>query len=336
MPVTIFAYPVAHAVSEGANITPAAPAADSKIFVAGHRGLVGSAIVRKLESAGYSNLLLRTSKELDLRNSTDVSAFFEAEKPEFVFLAAAKVGGIMANDTYRGDFIRDNLLIQLNVIDSARRNGAAKLMFLGSTCIYPREAPQPIKEDYLMTGPLEPTNSAYAVAKIAGLEMIDAYRTQYGFNGISIMPTNLYGPQDSFDPETSHVLPALIRRIHVAKMEGANQITIWGTGTPLREFMHCDDLADAALWLMSNYDDTQMLNVGTGEEISILDLAILISKVVGFEGEIATDPSKPDGTPRKLCDVTRLMNLGWRPKITLEDGIRSTYDWFLENEAKKS
>ncbi len=325
------AFQEAHAVSEEARVTPAAPAPNSKIFVAGHRGLVGSAIVRKLESSGYGNLVARSSKELDLRDASAVETFFEAEKPEFIFLAAAKVGGILANDTYRGEFIRDNLLIQLNVIDAARRHGADKLLFLGSTCIYPRDAPQPICEDYLMTGPLEPTNSAYAVAKIAGLEMIDAYRIQYAFNGISIMPTNLYGPQDNFDPETSHVLPALLRRFHEAKVDGEEAVTIWGTGTPLREFMHCDDLADAALWLMENYDDGQMLNVGTGEEISILDLATLISKVVGFEGEIRTDTSKPDGTPRKLCDVTRLMNLGWRPKISLEDGIRSTYEWFLEN-----
>ncbi len=331
MRVTIYAYQEARAVSEGASVTPAAPAPDSRIYVAGHRGLVGSAIVRKLEGSGYGNLIARTSKELDLRDAGSVDAFFEAEKPEFIFLAAAKVGGILANDTYRGDFIRDNLLIQLNVIDAARRHGADKLLFLGSTCIYPRDAPQPIREDYLMTGPLEPTNSAYAVAKIAGLEMIDAYRTQYGFNGISIMPTNLYGPQDNFNPETSHVLPALIRRFHEAKVDGAEAVTIWGTGAPLREFMHCDDLADAALWLMENYDDGQMLNVGTGEEISILDLATLISNVVGFEGDIGTDTSKPDGTPRKLCDVTRLMNLGWRPKINLEDGVRSTYEWFLKN-----
>lgn len=326
------AYQEARAVSEGARVTTAAPAPGSKIYVAGHRGLVGSAIVRTLEASGLSNIIARTSVELDLTDASGVNAFFEEEKPEFLFLAAAKVGGILANDIYRGDFIRDNLLIQVNVIDAARRNGAAKLLFLGSSCIYPREAPQPLREDYLMTGPLEPTNSAYAVAKIAGLEMIDAYRAQYGFNGISIMPTNLYGPRDNFDPETSHVLPALIRRIHEAKCEDADAVTIWGTGAPLREFLHCDDLADAALWLMCNYDEGQMLNVGTGKEISILELAALISSVIGFKGEIRTDPSKPDGTPRKLCDATRLTNLGWRPKIGLEDGIRSTYDWFLENE----
>lgn len=317
---------------ERASIAPAAPAKDSKVYVAGHRGLVGSAILRKLQEKGYTNLPVRTSKELDLRDADRVESFFAEEKPEFVFLAAAKVGGILANDTCPGDFIRDNLLIQLNVIDAALRHGARKLLFLGSTCIYPRDARQPMKEEDILTGPLEPTNSAYAIAKIAGLEMIRAYRDQYGFNGISIMPTNLYGPGDNFDPETSHVLAALLRRFHEAKETGAEQVTIWGTGKPLREFMHSDDLADAAVWLMENYDDGQMLNVGTGEEISILDLAKLVAKVIGFEGEIETDPSKPDGTPRKLCDTKKLRNLGWAPKITLEDGIRSTYQWFLENE----
>ena len=317
---------------EQVQVSPAAPKPDSRIYVAGHLGLVGSAILRRLETAGYSNLLARTSSELDLRDREKVEAFFEQERPEFVYLAAARVGGIAANDTYRGDFIRDNLLIQLNAIEAARRKGTRKLLFLGSTCIYPRDAAQPLKEEYVMTGPLEPTNSAYAVAKIAGLEMIDAYRKQYGFNGISIMPTNLYGPNDNFDPATSHVLAALLRRFHDAKVEGDQRVTIWGTGKPLREFMHSDDLADAAVWLMSHYDEGQILNVGTGEEISILDLAKLIAKVVGFEGEIQTDTSKPDGTPRKLCDTTRLRNLGWKSGIGLEAGIRSTYEWLLENE----
>lgn len=316
-----------------ASVTPAAPSPDSVVYVAGHRGLVGSAILRRLQQAGYSNLPTRRSEELDLRDPEAVEAFFTRQKPEFIFLAAAKVGGILANDTYPADFIRDNLLIQLNVIEAARRHGAKKLMFLGSTCIYPRNARQPMNEDDILTGPLEPTNSAYAVAKIAGLEMIRSYRDQHGFNGISIMPTNLYGPGDNFDPETSHVLAALIRRIHEAKVSHADAVTIWGTGTPLREFLHSDDLADAAVWLIENYDDGQMLNVGTGEEVSIMDLARLIARVIGFEGEIRTDTSKPDGTPRKLCDTTRLRSLGWKPKITLEDGIASTYQWFLENIA---
>jgi len=309
------------------------PGKNSSVYVAGHRGLVGSAILRRLRETGYTNLALRTSSELDLADSAAVEDFFSTEKPEFVFLAAAKVGGILANDTFPGDFIRDNLAIQLNVIDAARRHGAKKLMFLGSTCIYPRDARQPMIENDILTGPLEPTNSAYAVAKIAGLEMIRAYRDQYGFNGISIMPTNLYGPGDNFDLETSHVLPALIRRFHDAKTSGAHEVAIWGTGKPLREFMHADDLADAAVWLMENYDDAQMLNVGTGEEISILELARLVAKVVGFKGGIVTDTSKPDGTPRKLCDITRLRALGWKPKIGLEEGIRSTYEWFEEHVA---
>lgn len=326
---------MAHVVPERASVTAATPAKDSTVYVAGHNGLVGSAILRRLERSGYSSLPVRTSKELDLRDRGAVEAFFAETSPEFIFLAAAKVGGILANDTYPADFIRDNLLIQLNVIEAARRHGASKLMFLGSTCIYPREARQPMNEDDILSGPLEPTNSAYAVAKIAGLEMIRANRDQHGFNGISIMPTNLYGPGDNFDLESSHVLPALIRRFHEAKVSNAENVTIWGTGTPLREFMHADDLADAAVWLMENYDDGQMLNVGTGEEISILDLARLIAKVVGFKGEVATDTSKPDGTPRKLCDTARLRALGWKPKITLEDGIGSTYEWFLENAASR-
>ncbi len=323
-------------MAEKVSVTPASPSPDSCIYIAGHRGLVGSAILRRLEKLNYSSLIARTRAELDLRVPADVDAFFQAQKPEFVFLAAATVGGILANDLNRGDFIRDNLQIQLNVIDAARRFGARKLLFLGSTCIYPRDAPQPMKEKYILTGPLEPTNSAYAVAKIAGLEMIDAYRAQYGFNGISIMPTNLYGPHDNFDPETSHVLPALIRRFHDAKIANAATVTIWGTGRPLREFMHCDDLADAAVWLMENYDEAQILNAGTGEEISILDLARLVAGIVGFEGEIVTDPEKPDGTPRKLCDVSKLTKLGWTAKTELKEGIGSTYRWFLENAAEAS
>lgn len=317
------------------EVVPAAPEKNSSVYVAGHRGLVGSAILRRLKETGYANLPVRTSRDLDLTDGDAVESFFAQEKPGFVFLAAARVGGILANDTFPGDFIRDNLAIQLNVIETARRHGTKKLMFLGSTCIYPRDARQPMNEDDILTGPLEPTNSAYAVAKIAGLEMIRAYRDQHGFNGISIMPTNLYGPGDNFDLETSHVLPALIRRFHDAKTSGANEVTIWGTGKPLREFMHADDLADAAVWLMENYDHGQMLNVGTGEEISILDLARLVAKVVGFDGEIVTDPSKPDGTPRKLCNTARLRALGWKPKIGLEEGIRSTYEWFLESAASE-
>lgn len=313
-------------------VVSASPDTDSRIFVAGHRGLVGSAILRRLERKGHSNLIVRTSQELDLRDAPQVERFFESERPEFVFLAAAKVGGIVANDSYRGDFIRDNLLIQTHTIDAARRHGVRKLMFLGSTCIYPREAPQPMHEDAILTGPLEPTNSAYAMAKLAGLEMVAAYREQFGFNGISIMPTNLYGPGDNFDLETSHVLPALLRRFHEAKLARSSSVTIWGTGSPLREFLHCDDLADAIVWLMANYDDGQMLNVGTGEEVSILDLARLVAKVVGFDGDVLTDPSRPDGTPRKLCDSSRLHALGWRPKIDLENGIRSTYEWYLSHQ----
>lgn len=327
--------PAARAVTETKSVIPASPDPGSAIFIAGHRGLVGSAILRRLKKLNYTSLITRTRAELDLRKPDDVDAFFAGQKPEFVYLAAATVGGIMANDLRRGDFIRDNLLIQVNVIDAARRFGARKLLFFGSTCIYPRDAPQPMKEEYILTGPLEPTNSAYAMAKLAGLEMIDAYHTQFGFNGIAIMPTNLYGPRDNFDLETSHVLAALIRRFHDARIANAPTVTIWGTGSPLREFMHCDDLADAAVWLMGNYDKPQIVNAGTGREISILDLAHLIAGVVGFKGNIDTDPTKPDGTPRKLCDVSKLTKLGWTPKIDLKEGIRSTYRWFLENAAQQ-
>jgi len=306
----------------------------SKIYVAGHRGLVGSAILRKLRAEGYTNLVTRTRQELDLRDQAAVNRFFEEERPEYVFLAAAKVGGILANSTYPADFIRDNLLIQTHVIDAAYRYGVKKLLFLGSSCIYPKHAPQPMKEEHLLTGPLEPTNEAYAVAKIAGIKMCQAYRRQYGFNAISLMPTNLYGPGDNFDLQTSHVLPALIRKFHEAKEEGRKEVVVWGTGTPRREFLHVDDLADAALFLMKHYESEEIINVGVGEDISIRELAELIARIVGFEGEIVYDTTKPDGTPRKLLDTSRLFALGWRPKIPLEEGIRQTYRWFLEHRAE--
>jgi len=303
----------------------------SKIYVAGHRGLVGSAIVRRLEQAGYTNLLTRTHAELDLTNQAAVQAFFEEERPEYVFLAAVKVGGIMANSTYPADFIRENLQIQTNIIDSAYRSGVKKLEFLGSSCIYPKLAPQPIKEEYLLTGPLEPTNEAYAIAKIAGIVMAQSYRKQYGFNAISLMPTNLYGPGDNYDLQSSHVLPALIRKFHEAKVRGETEVVAWGTGTPLREFLHVDDLADAAVFLMENCDDERVINVGVGEDISIGDLAHLVAEVVGFDGEVVFDTSKPDGTPRKLLDVSRLFDMGWRPRFDLRSGIEDAYLWFAEN-----
>jgi len=306
----------------------------SKIFVAGHRGLVGSAILRRLAAEGYTNLITRTRQEVDLRDQAVVERFFQEEHPEYVFLAAAKVGGILANHTYPADFIRDNLLIQTNVIDAAYRYGAKKLLFLGSSCIYPKHAPQPLKEEYLLTGLLEPTNEAYAVAKIAGIKMCQAYRRQYGFNAISLMPTNLYGPGDNFDLETSHVLPALIRKFHEAKVLGKDEVVVWGTGTPRREFLHVDDLADAILFLMRYYDSEEIINVGVGEDISISELAELIARIVGFEGKIVYDTSKPDGTPRKLLDVSRIFEMGWRPKIPLEEGIRQTYQWFLEHQVE--
>jgi GDP-L-fucose synthase len=301
------------------------------IYVAGHRGLVGSAIVRGLQAAGYKNLLLRTRAELDLTNQAAVAHFFAAERPRYVFLAAAKVGGILANNVLGGDFIRDNLLIQTNVIDAAWRNGAKKLQFLGSSCIYPKLAPQPIRESDLLTGPLEPTNEPYAIAKIAGIGMCQAYRAQHGFDAISLMPTNLYGPNDNFDLKSSHVLPALMRKFHEAKLAHAPDVTIWGTGTPKREFLHVDDLADAAITLMRTYSGAEIVNVGTGEDISIHDLAMLVRDVVGFEGALVQDTSKPDGTPRKLLDVSRLTSLGWRARISLRDGITQTYRWFLDN-----
>jgi GDP-L-fucose synthase len=305
---------------------------DSKIFVAGHRGLVGSAIVRRLQAQGCTNLIVRTRSELDLRDQVQVNRFFAEQRPEYVFLAAAKVGGIYANSTYPADYIRDNLLIQTNVIDAAYRSQVRKLLFLGSSCIYPKHAPQPIVEESLLTGPLEPTNEWYAIAKIAGLKMCQAYRAQYGFNAISVMPTNLYGPGDNFDLQNSHVLPALIRKIHTAKVTGAPVVEVWGTGTPRREFLHVDDLADACVRLMEIYDDPMPVNIGWGEDITIADLARLIAEIVGFEGEVKYDTSKPDGTPRKLLDVSRLRALGWSPKISLRDGIAQTYRWYLEHQ----
>lgn len=304
---------------------------DSKIFVAGHRGLVGSALVRKLSSEGYTNLIVKSREELDLTKQEDVYEFFFREKPEYVFLAAAKVGGILANATYPADFIRINLQIQVNVIDAAYQSGVRKLLFFGSSCIYPKYSPQPMRESYLLTGPLEPTNEPYALAKIAGIKMCQAYRRQYGFNAISLMPTNLYGPGDNFDLETSHVIPALIRKFHEAVENGREEVVVWGTGTPRREFLHVDDLADAALFLMERYDSEEIINVGVGEDISIRDLAYLIAQVVGYHGRIRFDTSKPDGTPQKLLDISRLSSLGWRPKIPLKEGLESTYRWYLEN-----
>lgn len=302
-----------------------------KIYIAGHRGLVGSAIIRNLEKNGYNNLLLRTSKELDLTSQADVNQFFETEKPDYVFLAAAKVGGIHANDTYPADFIKVNLQIQTNVIDAAYRNETKKLLFLGSSCIYPKLAPQPMKEEYLLTGELEPTNEWYAIAKIAGIKMCQAYKKQYGFNAISLMPTNLYGPGDNFNLANSHVMPALIRKFHDAKEQGNKSVEVWGTGAPKREFLHVDDMADATVFLMNNYDGEQFVNVGVGEDVSIRELAEIVKETVGFQGELKFDSSKPDGTPRKLLDVTKLNEAGWRAKINLEDGVKTTYQWFLDN-----
>jgi GDP-L-fucose synthase len=304
----------------------------SRIFVAGHRGLVGSAIVRELQRVGCVNLLLRSSAELDLRNQAAVEEFFTTERPEYVFLAAAKVGGIHANNTYPADFLRDNLQIQTNVIDSAWRSGVTKLCFLGSSCIYPKFAPQPMNEDALLTGPLEPTNEWYAIAKIAGIKMCQAYRRQYGFNAISLMPTNLYGPGDNFDLQNSHVLPALMRRLHEARMRGDEEVVIWGTGTPRREFLHCDDLANAVVHLMRTYEGEQLVNIGCGADVTIRELAELVARVVGFSGRLAYDSSKPDGTPRKLLDVGRLTGLGWKARISLEEGVADTYRWFVANQ----
>jgi GDP-L-fucose synthase len=305
----------------------------SPIFVAGHRGLVGSAIVRRLRAAGFTHLLLRDRQELDLRVQAAVNAFFLKHRPEYVFLAAAKVGGILANDRYPAEFLHDNLGIEMHVIDAAYRAGTRKLLFLGSSCIYPKHAPQPMPEDCLLTGPLEPTNEWYAIAKIAGLKMCQAYRRQYGFNAIAAQPTNLYGSGDSFSLERSHVLPAFLRKFHEAKASGAPQVEIWGTGQPRREFLHVDDLADACLYLMQRYEEERPINVGWGRDVSILELAHLVAGVVGFQGSLRFDTSKPDGTPRKLLDTSRLTALGWVPRIELKDGVRSTYEWFLANRA---
>lgn len=304
---------------------------ESKIYVAGHSGLVGSAILRKLEEEGFSNLLTRTSAELDLQDQDAVNSFFEKEKPEYVFLAAAKVGGILANDSYPADFILTNLQIQTNVIDAAYRNKVKKLMFFGTACIYPRECPQPIKEDYLLTGPLESTNQWYAIAKIAGIKMCQAYRKQYGFNAICVMPNNLYGPGDNFDLETSHVLPALIRKCHEAKIHNEKEFIVWGTGKPQRELLYVDDLADACLFLMHNYDSEEIINIGTGEDITIADLAQMVKEIISFEGELKFDTSKPDGTPRKLLDISRLTEIGWQNKTSLREGILYTYEWAKTN-----
>lgn len=305
---------------------------EAKIYVAGHRGMVGSAIVRSLEKGGYQHLIKRTSGELDLRNQADVAAFFAEEQPEYVFLAAAKVGGIMANNTYRADFIYENIMIQTNVIHQAYVHNVKKLLFLGSSCIYPKHALQPLQEDYLLTGTLEPTNEPYAIAKIAGIKMCEAYRSQYGCNFISAMPTNLYGINDNYHPQNSHVLPALIRRFHEAKIQGLEEVGIWGTGSPRREFLYADDLGDACIFLMQNYNDEQFINVGLGEDISIRNLAELVSEIVGFSGKLYFDSSKPDGTPRKLMDVSKLHALGWKHKISLREGISLAYRDFMNSE----
>ena len=304
---------------------------DRTVYVAGHGGLVGSALLRALRGRGYEQLLTRSNAELDLRNQSAVDAFFESERPAIVLLAAARVGGILANDSYPADFIRDNLQIQTNVIDAAFRSGTEKLCFLGSSCIYPRMAPQPMSEDALLTGPLEATNECYAIAKIAGIKMCQAYARQYGFNAIAIMPTNVYGPGDNFDLHDSHVLPALIRKFDRGKRVGDPGVVVWGSGKPRREFLYVDDLADACCFLMENYDRPDIVNVGVGEDVSILELAEMIAGIVGFDGRIELDPDKPDGTPRKLLDVGRIHALGWRASTSLEDGIRMTYDWYVAN-----
>jgi GDP-L-fucose synthase len=306
---------------------------DARIWVAGHRGLVGSALVRRLEREGHENLLLRTRQELDLADAGAVDAFVATERPDYVVVAAAKVGGILANRDHPVDFLRDNLRIELNVIDAAHRHGVEKLLFLGSSCIYPKHAPQPMKEEHLLTGPLEPTNQWYAIAKIAGIKLCQAYQAQYGRRFISAMPTNLYGPGDNFDLATSHVLPALIRKFHEAERDGVSRVTVWGTGAPRREFLHVDDLADACLFLLDGYEDPAIINVGVGEDISIQGLAELIQDVVGYSGDIVFDTSKPDGAPRKLLDVSRLTELGWTARIGLREGIEQTYAWFKDHHA---
>ena len=304
---------------------------NSKVYIAGHRGMVGGAIFRHLSGKGFTNIITRTSSELDLRNQTAVNDFFVAEKPEYVFLAAAKVGGIYANNTFRADFLYENLMIEANIIHAAANNAVTKLMFLGSSCIYPKMAPQPLKEDYLLTGTLEPTNEPYAIAKIAGIKMCEAYRRQYSCNFISVMPTNLYGFGDNYDLNNSHVLPALIRKMHEAKVSNAEEVLVWGTGTPKREFLFADDLAEACIFLMENYNEEQLVNIGTGEDLSIADLATMIKDIVGFKGKLVFDSTKPDGTPRKLMDVTKLHNLGWKHNIELSEGIKMAYKDFLEN-----
>jgi GDP-L-fucose synthase len=301
------------------------------IYVAGHRGLVGSAIVRRLRDSGFSRIIVRERGDLDLRDQAAVRDFFATVRPQCVYLAAARVGGILANDSHPAEFLRDNIAIQTNVIDAAYRNGVEKLLFLGSSCVYPKHAPQPMSEDCLLTGPLEPTNEWYSIAKIAGLKMCQAYRRQYGFHAISAMPTNLYGPGDNFNLQSSHVLPALIRKFHEAKERGAGEVEIWGSGSPRREFLHVDDLADACLFLMQSYDGDSWVNVGWGRDLSIAELADTIARIVGFEGSLRFDRSKPDGTPRKVLDTSRLAALGWSPRIALEQGIRATYRWFLEH-----
>lgn len=298
----------------------------SKIFVAGHRGMVGSAIVRKLEREGFTNIITRSSRELDLRSQAAVTEFFNSEKPEYVFLAAAKVGGIVANNTYRGEFLYDNLMIQSNVIHQSHVHGVKKLLFLGSSCIYPKMSPQPIKEEYLLTGALEPTNEPYAIAKISGLKMCEAYRSQYGSDFISVMPTNLYGPNDNYDLKNSHVLPALVRKFYEAVRDGKSEVEIWGSGKPMREFLHVDDLADACFFLMQNYSGPGFFNIGTGTDLSIADLAGKIKTISGFKGELRFDASKPDGTPRKLLDVSALHNLGWKHRISLDEGLKMVWD----------
>jgi GDP-L-fucose synthase len=301
---------------------------DSRVFVAGHKGLAGSAICRRLAREGYDNVILRDRRELDLRDQAAVDRFFSHARPEFVFLAAAKVGGIAANSSYPAEFLYENLAIQNNVIHSAWQSGVEKLLFLGSSCIYPKLAPQPIKEEYLLTGPLEPTNEWYAIAKIAGIKMAQAYRKQYGFHAISLMPTNLYGEGDNFDLENSHVLPALMRKFHVAKIAGAPEVVVWGSGCPRREFLHVDDLADAAVFLMQNYDDPEIVNVGTGSDVTIRELAEIVQRVIGYQGRLVFDTTRPDGTPRKLLDVSKLAALGWQASVKLEDGIARTYEWY--------
>jgi GDP-L-fucose synthase len=304
---------------------------DSKIYIAGHRGMVGGAILRHLQAQGFNNVVVRSSSEMDLKNQQAVQSFFETEQPEYVFLAAAKVGGIVANNTYRAEFLYDNLMIESNIIDAAYRNKVEKLMFLGSSCIYPKMAPQPLQEESLLSGFLEDTNEPYAIAKIAGIKLCEAYRDQYGCNFISVMPTNLYGIGDNYHPEHSHVLPAMIRRFHEAKEEGKTEVTIWGTGAPMREFLFADDLAEACVFLMENYNEKQFLNVGTGKDLSIKELAYLVKEVTGFEGDINFDTNRPDGTPRKLMDVSKLHNLGWKHTVELQEGIALAYQDFLKN-----